>query len=246
MNCPNCNKYYNDDFDFCPHCGTKKPEPLTCPNCGFRSNEYSFCPKCGEKLLTTNQIVKKQKREKEEEEERKRKEELQRLEEEQRKEKYREDLLKKLTKEIENNENILFMGSTENGEEIRCYFIDNYRDFDSCKIISYVLNGKNLIFNDKFYLDDIFDEDFFEDELLDDVYVDYSSIRSEVFSDFDERRHRNDDSYLEELEDEIENRANELKRENFSVNINLEINVYSQTFNVIANGRSFSIMDYLY
>ena len=34
MICPNCNNYFNDDFAFCPHCGTKKPKPKTCPECG--------------------------------------------------------------------------------------------------------------------------------------------------------------------------------------------------------------------
>ena len=33
VDCPNCNKYYNDDFDFCPYCGTKKPFPKVCPEC---------------------------------------------------------------------------------------------------------------------------------------------------------------------------------------------------------------------
>ena len=50
MICPNCNRVYKDDFDFCPYCGTSKPEILTCPKCGFESNEYKFCPKCGVEL----------------------------------------------------------------------------------------------------------------------------------------------------------------------------------------------------
>ena len=50
MICPNCNKVYSDDFDFCPYCGTSKPELLSCPKCGFESNEFKFCPKCGVEL----------------------------------------------------------------------------------------------------------------------------------------------------------------------------------------------------
>lgn len=50
MICPNCNKVYKDEFDFCPYCGTSKPKLLTCPKCGFESNEFKFCPKCGVEL----------------------------------------------------------------------------------------------------------------------------------------------------------------------------------------------------
>lgn len=52
MNCPNCNKKYDDDFAFCPYCGTEKPEPLVCHKCGLESYDFSFCPNCGEKLIT--------------------------------------------------------------------------------------------------------------------------------------------------------------------------------------------------
>ena len=53
MECPNCNKIYDDDFDFCPYCGVKKPRFNTCPNCIIEvSPAYKFCPYCGGKLLT--------------------------------------------------------------------------------------------------------------------------------------------------------------------------------------------------
>ena len=41
---------FRDDFDFCPYCGTKSPEPKICLRCGFESVKYDFCPKCGIKL----------------------------------------------------------------------------------------------------------------------------------------------------------------------------------------------------
>ena len=51
MECPNCNKTYDDDFKFCPHCGTKKPEGKICPGCKYESYEFDFCPKCGRQLI---------------------------------------------------------------------------------------------------------------------------------------------------------------------------------------------------
>ena len=59
MKCPNCKEIYEDNFSFCPHCGTKnehivepEPEILVCFNCGFESTEFSFCPECGIELLS--------------------------------------------------------------------------------------------------------------------------------------------------------------------------------------------------
>lgn len=54
MECPNCNKTYDDDFKFCPYCGEEKPETLTCPKCQFKSAEFKFCPHCGEELIKDN------------------------------------------------------------------------------------------------------------------------------------------------------------------------------------------------
>lgn len=51
VDCPNCNRFYNDDFAYCPYCGTKKPEGKICPKCKFKSIEYSYCPHCGKKLI---------------------------------------------------------------------------------------------------------------------------------------------------------------------------------------------------
>lgn len=52
MECPNCNKTYDDDFKFCPYCGEKKPEPKICPNCELRPKlEFNFCPECGTELI---------------------------------------------------------------------------------------------------------------------------------------------------------------------------------------------------
>ena len=56
MECPNCNKTYDDEFKFCPYCGEKKPEPKICPNCKLEpSIEFSFCPECGTELISKSQ-----------------------------------------------------------------------------------------------------------------------------------------------------------------------------------------------
>ena len=58
MNCPNCNKIYDDDFKFCPYCGEEKPEPKICPNCELElSTKFHFCPECGTKLAEKEDIA---------------------------------------------------------------------------------------------------------------------------------------------------------------------------------------------
>lgn len=53
IDCPNCNRFYDDNFDFCPYCGTKKPSPKICPNCEISTYAtFSFCPKCGTELIS--------------------------------------------------------------------------------------------------------------------------------------------------------------------------------------------------
>ena len=52
MECPNCNKNYDDEFRFCPFCGEAQPEPKICPKCEFETyDEYIFCPRCGTELI---------------------------------------------------------------------------------------------------------------------------------------------------------------------------------------------------
>ena len=56
MECPNCNKTYDDNFKFRPYCGEEKPEPKICPNCIMElSLEFSFCPECGTELISKSQ-----------------------------------------------------------------------------------------------------------------------------------------------------------------------------------------------
>lgn len=51
MECPKCQKEYDDEFFYCPYCGTKTPQPKICGNCGLETRpEFSFCPLCGSKL----------------------------------------------------------------------------------------------------------------------------------------------------------------------------------------------------
>ena len=56
--CSKCGKEFNDEFDFCPYCGTKKPQPKICPKCKLEpSIEFSFCPKCGTELLEKEEYL---------------------------------------------------------------------------------------------------------------------------------------------------------------------------------------------
>ena len=87
MKCPNCKEIYNDEYDFCPHCGTKKPKEKTCPKCKFKSAEYEFCPKCGERLLTKKQLAKKIEEDEERRIEKEKKRERRRIEKERQREK---------------------------------------------------------------------------------------------------------------------------------------------------------------
>ena len=58
--CSKCGKEFNDEFEFCPYCGTKKPQPKICPKCKLEpSIEFSFCPKCGTELVDKVEYLKK-------------------------------------------------------------------------------------------------------------------------------------------------------------------------------------------
>lgn len=60
MECPNCNKIYDDDFKFCPYCGEKKPDPKICPVCEIEHDiKFNFCTECGEELITKKEYEKK-------------------------------------------------------------------------------------------------------------------------------------------------------------------------------------------
>ena len=70
--CSNCGKIFEDEFEFCPYCGTEKPKPKICPKCKLEpSIEFNFCPKCGTELLEKEKyfVVLEQKRKAKEEEE---------------------------------------------------------------------------------------------------------------------------------------------------------------------------------
>ena len=53
MICPNCKKHFNEGFNFCPWCGSKKLDIKICPNCEYKTydEEFMFCPECGKKLI---------------------------------------------------------------------------------------------------------------------------------------------------------------------------------------------------
>ena len=53
MICPYCKKNFNEEFDYCPWCGSKKPDLKICPNCEYKTydEEFMFCPECGNELI---------------------------------------------------------------------------------------------------------------------------------------------------------------------------------------------------
>ena len=58
MQCPKCNKTYDDDFKFCPYCGEETPELKYCYECLYKSREFIFCPECGTTLLPKEETIK--------------------------------------------------------------------------------------------------------------------------------------------------------------------------------------------
>lgn len=59
MECPNCNKTFDDDFDLCPYCGMMSPILKACPECLYETLEEDiFCPKCSAKLMNKIQLIK--------------------------------------------------------------------------------------------------------------------------------------------------------------------------------------------
>ena len=49
--CQSCGNENNSNF--CPYCGEKRPSEITCPECGTvydLSLDYTFCPNCGVRL----------------------------------------------------------------------------------------------------------------------------------------------------------------------------------------------------
>lgn len=52
VHCPNCKRFFDDNFKFCPYCGKESLKPKICKECGFKSYEFNFCPNCGNKLTS--------------------------------------------------------------------------------------------------------------------------------------------------------------------------------------------------
>lgn len=234
MECPNCNRTYDEDFKFCPFCGEEKPEPLTCPDCGYESREYSFCPNCGKKLLNKTKLNENKIRR---EEELKKEKELE--------EKNKKNEIYQLIKEIENNRNLVFMESRRSwsGDEIY-FFISNYNNFQTCKIYEYVMSYGKLMISHEYYLKDNISEAWIDDEIRSNIYVDYDSIKERVYSDIDSRRLRNDDSYLDELDEMIEEEARELRNEeNICLDFSMDVNISIKKFNFRVNGKSYHVLD---
>lgn len=54
--CSNCNKEYNDEFSFCPFCGSQYGK-IECPNCHkLLDTSCSFCGYCGHKLVNNKEL----------------------------------------------------------------------------------------------------------------------------------------------------------------------------------------------
>lgn len=50
--CPGCSRWNSQTYQFCPYCGTERPEWLQCPRCNFQTSDtsYVYCPLCGATL----------------------------------------------------------------------------------------------------------------------------------------------------------------------------------------------------
>ena len=58
MECPKCNKTYDEDYKFCPYCGEEKPELKFCPKCELEPNsEFKFCPECDTELVKKTEYL---------------------------------------------------------------------------------------------------------------------------------------------------------------------------------------------
>ena len=56
--CSNCNKEFDDEFNFCPFCGSQY-EKIECPNCHKLLNKAShFCGYCGHELSIKESDIK--------------------------------------------------------------------------------------------------------------------------------------------------------------------------------------------
>ena len=56
--CSNCNKEFDDEFNFCPFCGSQYGK-IECPNCHKLLNKASpFCGYCGHELIIKESDIK--------------------------------------------------------------------------------------------------------------------------------------------------------------------------------------------
>ncbi len=63
MNCPNCQQNLQNDFRFCPYCGSEVNRGLFCPSCGNKVEQnWVSCPQCGSALkgITSRQAPQQQ------------------------------------------------------------------------------------------------------------------------------------------------------------------------------------------